>query len=101
MYQSSGKEKENCCFVFLSSAKPEIRHFHVAVVQRRLTSEQKRRDVRAELLFCRSKTVGFLPFSLPLPSSLLKLPDMRLTRRELLDTANKQYYVKVYVKRYF
>ena len=34
LYQSSGKEKENCCFVFPSSIKREIRHFHVVVVQR-------------------------------------------------------------------
>ena len=35
LYQSSGKEKESCCLVFLSSTKREIRHFHVVVVQRR------------------------------------------------------------------
>ena len=33
LYLSSGKEKENCCFVFPSWKKPEIRHFHVVVVQ--------------------------------------------------------------------
>ena len=30
------------------------------------------RDVRAKLLFCRSKHIAFLPFSLPSPSPLLK-----------------------------
>ena len=35
---------------------------------------QKKRDARAKLLFCRSKPVAFLPFSLPSPSSLLKPP---------------------------
>ena len=34
LYQSSRKEKETCCFVFPSSTKREIRHFHVVVVQR-------------------------------------------------------------------
>ena len=34
----------------------------------------KKRDARAELLFCQSKPFAFLPFSLTSPSSLLKLP---------------------------
>ena len=34
LYQISRKEKENCCFVFPSSRKREIRHFHVVVEQR-------------------------------------------------------------------
>ena len=33
LYQSSGKEKESCCLRFPSLTKPEIRHFHVVVVQ--------------------------------------------------------------------
>ena len=33
LYQISGKEKENCCFVFPSLTKREIRHFHVVVGQ--------------------------------------------------------------------
>ena len=33
----------------------------------------KKRDERAKL-FCQSKPVAFLPFSLTLPSSLFKLP---------------------------
>ena len=41
LYQSSGKEKESCFLVFLSSTKREIRHFHVEVVQRRLRNVQK------------------------------------------------------------
>ena len=32
-YQSSGKEKESCCLRFPSLTKPEIKHFHVVVVQ--------------------------------------------------------------------
>ena len=41
LYQISGKEKENCCFVFPSSTKREIRHFHVVVVQRGQRNVQK------------------------------------------------------------
>ena len=33
LYQRSGKEKESCCLRFPSLTKPEIRHFHVVVVQ--------------------------------------------------------------------
>ena len=40
LYQSSGEEKESC-LVFRSSTKGEIRHFHVVVVQQRLTNVQK------------------------------------------------------------
>ena len=58
LYQSSGKENESCCLAFMSSTKREFRHFHVVVVQRR----QK------------NVPIDFLPFSLPPPSSLLKLP---------------------------
>ena len=35
------KEKEDCSFVFPSSTKREIRHFHVLFVQRRLRNVQK------------------------------------------------------------
>ena len=41
LYQSSGKEKESCCFVFPSLTKRGIRHFHVVVMQRRLRNVQK------------------------------------------------------------
>ena len=34
----------------------------------------KKRNARAKLLFCQSKPIAFLPFSLPLPSSSVKLP---------------------------
>ena len=36
------KRKENRCFVFPSSAKREIWHFHVVVVQQRQRNAQKR-----------------------------------------------------------
>ena len=62
-YQSSGKEEENCCFVFPSSTKREIRHYHVVVVQRRQRNVQKSvKHVQSccfanlnQLLFCRSR----------------------------------------------
>ena len=39
-----------------------------------------KRDARAELLFCQSKPIAFFSFSLPLPSSLLKLPNIVMSR---------------------
>ena len=50
----------------------------VVVVQRRLRNVHKKRDARAKLLFCQSQPIGFLPFSLPSPSSLHKLPIISL-----------------------
>ena len=41
LYQSSGKEKRNCYFLFPSSTKREIRHLHAVVLQRRLRNVQK------------------------------------------------------------
>ena len=35
----------------------------------------KKRDARAKLLFCQSKAIAFLPFSLPSLSLLVKLPN--------------------------
>ena len=59
LYQSSGNEKENCCFVFPSSTKRKIRHFHVLIMQRRQRNVQKtERDARTKLLF----VTGLLPF---------------------------------------
>ena len=48
-YLSLEKEKETFCVVFTYSIKRsrEIRKFHVAVVQRRLRNEQKKRNARA------------------------------------------------------
>ena len=60
--------------MFPSSTRREIRHFHVVVVQRRQRNVQKKRDARAKLLFSLSKPIACSPFSLPSPSSLLKLP---------------------------
>ena len=84
----NSKENERR-LVFASSTKREIRHFHVVVkvVQRR----QKKREARAKLLFCKSKPITFLLFSLPLLSllSLLKLPSSsKLSGGGLLRESN-------------
>ena len=65
LYQSSGKGKQDCCFVLPSSTKREIRRFHIVVVERRQTEKYhtKKRDARAKLLFCQTKPIGLLPFS--------------------------------------
>ena len=63
LYQSSGKEKESCCLVFLSSTNREIRHVHVVIVQKRQRNVQKSvMHVQScyfanlnLLLFCRSR----------------------------------------------
>ena len=43
-----------------------------------MTAEKctKKGDARAKLLFCQSKPIAFVPFSLPSPSSLVKLPNV-------------------------
>ena len=48
--------------MFTSSTKREITHFHVVVVQWRQGNVQKKRDARAELLFCQSEPIAFLSF---------------------------------------
>ena len=58
--------------MLMSSTRREIRQFHVVVVHDGKGMYQKR-DPRAKLLFCQSKPIGFLTFSLPSLSSLLKL----------------------------
>ena len=55
--------------LFTSSIKRKIRHFHVVVAQWWL------RNARAKLLLCLTNPFLFLAFSLPSPSSLLKLPE--------------------------
>ena len=73
MVRSSGKGKESRCLVFTSSKKREIRQFHVVVFSVTARKCTKMRDARAELLFCQSKPIAVLPFSLRSPSSLLKV----------------------------
>ena len=58
------EKKENCCLLFMSSTKREIRTFHVVIVQRRQRNVQKRvMHVNCccfanlnLLLFCRSRS---------------------------------------------
>ena len=74
LHQSSGKEKESCCLVFPSSTKREISHFHVVVVQRRQRNVQKSVMNVQSCCFANINPFALLPFLLPSPSSLLKLP---------------------------
>ena len=53
--------------------KLATRKFHVVIVQRRQRNERKRRAARANLFFCESQTIVFLPSSLPSPSFVLIL----------------------------
>ena len=70
----SRKEKESSGLVFPFQTKREISHFHVVVVQRRLRNVQQKRNARSMLLFCQSTIIFLWLFSLPAPSSILKLP---------------------------
>ena len=69
------RERNLSCRLFTSSIKREIRHFPVVVVQWRQRNVQKKRDARAELLFCLFKLLLFLTFSLSSPSWHLKVPN--------------------------
>ena len=51
-YPSSEREIKFRRCLFMSSIKHEIRHFHVAVVQKQERNVQKKCDARAKLLFC-------------------------------------------------
>ena len=57
-----------------SSAKREIRHFHIVVVQRRQRNVQKA-WCTCKVVVLRNKGIAFFPSSLPSLSSLLKLPN--------------------------
>ena len=59
LYRRLRKEKESRRGMSTSSTKREIRHFHVVVVQWRQRNVQKRRDARAELLFCQPNLLLF------------------------------------------
>ena len=58
---------------FTSFTKRIIMHFLVVVVPWRQGNCTKKRDARTDLLFCQSKPISFLPFSLTSASSLLTL----------------------------
>ena len=53
---------------FASSSKLKICSFHVIVVLGRQRKCTKKRDARAELLFCQTKRIDFLTWPLPSPS---------------------------------
>ena len=72
LYRSSGKEKESCCLVLTSSAKHEIKYYHIVVVQWWQRNAQKP-VAHAELLFYQTEPIAFLPVSLTSLSLLLKL----------------------------
>ena len=62
LHQSSGKEKK--VVVFCSRPRQNVRKFHVVVVQQLAEKCTKKRDARAKLLFCLSKPIAYLLFSL-------------------------------------
>ena len=52
LYLSIKKDLSNRCLCSCLKNIREIWQFHVLVVQRRQTNEQKKRDARAKTLFC-------------------------------------------------
>ena len=63
--------------VHVLNTKREIRHLHVVVVQRRQRNVQKSvMHVQSCSCFASLNLLLFLPFSLPSPSSFLKLPNI-------------------------
>ena len=63
--------------MFMFSTKREIRHFHVVFLQRRPRNVQKS-VMHMQTCFANINLLVFFffPFSLPSPSSLLKLPNV-------------------------
>ena len=57
----------------------------------------KKRDARAKLLFCQSKPIDFLPFSMPSPSSLLEFPITTRRRTTLVSKAILTIYCKFFM----
>ena len=78
-YQSSGKEKQSHCLVFMPSTKHEITHTHITVVQ------HEKHDAHAKLLFCKLKPIVLFSFLLPSPYSLLMLLNNLTVRYSSLD----------------
>ena len=64
-----------CYFSDGEKRRPEIR-LRFAGYAETAKKCTKKRDARANLLFCQSKPIAFLPFSLRSPLSLPKLPDV-------------------------
>ena len=69
-FSSSKKERKFCRRLFTSSIKREVRKFHVVVEQCSQRNVQK--NVKIVVLLI--KPIAFLKFSLPSPSSDLKVP---------------------------
>ena len=67
LYQSSGKEKDSCCLVFLSLTKRKFGHFHIVVVQ------QQQINVQESVMHVQSCVVNQTYCFFLSPSSLLKL----------------------------
>ena len=74
LYQSSGKEKENGCFLFPSPTKREIGRFHVLVVQRRLRNVQKSVMHVQSCYFANLNLFGFCRSHCRLRRRCFKLP---------------------------
>ena len=71
--------------MFPSSTKREIRHFHVVVVQRQQRNVPKSvMHVQSYCFANLNRPIALLPFSLPSPWSLLKLPIDFLGKPQLL-----------------
>ena len=73
-----GERKFRRC-LFTSSIKHEIRHFHFVVVQKR--QMYKKVSERVQVVVLLIKTIAFMTFSLPSPSSDLKFPIFFLSFR--------------------
>ena len=73
----------------------EQRHFHVEIAQRRLRNVQKSVMHVRSCCFVQSKPIVFLPFSLPSPSSLLKLPNVPYS---VLQHNTRKIYFEQYVR---
>ena len=63
----------------MSPIKHDIRHFHVVVVQKRKRNVQKV-SCTCKVVVSPMKPIAFMKFSLPSPSSDLKVPIKRLGR---------------------
>ena len=85
LYRSSGKDKESRCLEFTFSTKTY--NYAFSRRSRAVTAKKctKKRGARTYLLFCQSKPISFLPFSLTSPSSLLTLgTDVSITYAEVI-----------------
>ena len=85
LYRSSGKDKESRCLEFTFSTKTY--NYAFSRRSRAVTAKKctKKCGARTYLLFCQSKPISFLPFSLTSPSSLLTLgTDVSITYAEVI-----------------